>query len=247
MRVSSSFARASTSASGTSTVASSTIASSAAARNSDSMRSASRSSMRSRMFSRSSSSVSKPAASEANSSSEVGQVLVLDVLDLDLELRVLAGDVLGAVVLGERRRDRAPLALDGADEALLEAGDEVARAELDELVAALAAGEGLAADGALEVDRQEVAVLRGALDRVQVRGALAQVLDLLVDGLLRRRTARAGRPRCRGRCRARRSGARRPRTRRAAACPRRACRRGRPSGRRPARCPTRRSPSCTSR
>ena len=69
-------------------------------------------------------------------------MLVLDVLDLDGELRLLAGDVLGAVVLGERRRDRALLALDGADQTLFEAGDEVARAELDELVAALAAGEG---------------------------------------------------------------------------------------------------------
>ena len=111
-------------------------------------------------------------------------MLVLDVLDGDLELRVLARDVLGAVLLRERRLDGALLADRGADEALLEAGDEVARAELDELVATLAAGERLAVHRALEVDRQEVAVLGGALDGVQVRRALAQARDLVVDLLL---------------------------------------------------------------
>ena len=183
MRVSSSFARASTSGSGTSTVACSTIASSAAARNS--LVDALLVELEHALGDVLAQLLERVEAGRVRGEVvvEVGQVLVLDVLDLDRELRVLAGDVLGAVVLGERRLDDALLAGDGADEALLEAGDEVARAELDELVAALAAGERLAADGALEVDRQEVAVLRGALDDVQVGEALAQLLDLVVDGL----------------------------------------------------------------
>ncbi len=77
MRVTSSPARDSTSGSGTSTVASPTTASSAAARNSDSTFSWSSSSIRSVMFWRSSSSVSKPAESEAKSSSRSGRCLCL--------------------------------------------------------------------------------------------------------------------------------------------------------------------------
>ena len=92
------------------------------------------------MSSRSSSSVSKP-ASAAKSSSSSGQLLGLDLLDGDRELGLLAGEVLGAVVLGELDLDRALVAGGSALELLLEAGHEAAGAELDHLVAALAAAE----------------------------------------------------------------------------------------------------------
>ena len=72
------------------------------------------------------------------------QVLLLDLLDGDLKRRVAPGEVLGAVVGGELQLDRARLAGAGAEQALLEAGDQVAAAELDQLVAALAALERLA-------------------------------------------------------------------------------------------------------
>ena len=61
------------------------------------------------MSSRSSSTSSKP-ASIAKSSSSSGSSLVLDLLDGDLERRVPAGELLGAVVRGERQLDRARLA-----------------------------------------------------------------------------------------------------------------------------------------
>ena len=72
--------------------------------------------------------------------------LRLDLLDRDGELGLLAGEVLGAVVVGEGDVDRALLAGAGALELLLEAGHEPAGAELDQLVAALAALERLAVD-----------------------------------------------------------------------------------------------------
>src|SRR4029079_18159215 len=67
--------------------------------------------------------------------------------------------------------------------------DELAGAELEQVVAALAAGEVvalavLALDRALEVDDDEVAVLGGLLDGLQAPELLAQLLDLLVDLLL---------------------------------------------------------------
>ena len=104
-------------------------------------------------------------------------------LTVNSKLRGLAGDVLGAVVLGERRVDGLLLARGDADEALLEAGDEPAGADLDELVAALAARERLAVDRALEVQDHEVAVGGRPVDDLQAREALAHVLQLLLDGL----------------------------------------------------------------
>ena len=108
---------------------------------------------------------------------------MLDLLDGELERRRLAGDVLGGVVVGERRVDGLLLAGGDADEALLEAGDQAAGADLDELVAALAALEGLAVDRPDEVEDHEVAVLRGAVDDLQAGHALAHLVDLRVDGV----------------------------------------------------------------
>ena len=58
------------------------------------------------MSARSSSSVSKSELSAAKSSSSVGQLLLADLLDVDLEDRGLAGEMLGAVLLGEGHLDR---------------------------------------------------------------------------------------------------------------------------------------------
>ena len=69
-------------------------------------------------------------------------------------------------------------------ELVLEAGDEAAGAELDHLVAALAAAERHAVDAAEEVHHHEVAGLGGALDGLELGHAVAQLLDLAVDRLV---------------------------------------------------------------
>ena len=124
----------------------------------------------------------------AKSSSSSGKALLLDLLDLDLEARLLAGQLLVAVVLGEGDLDRALLARGGSGELLLEALDQPARAELEQVAARLAALEGLVVDVAGEVDHHEVAVGGLALDGLQRRGGLAHPLQLgvhLVGGDLR--------------------------------------------------------------
>ena len=75
----------------------------------------------------------------------------------------------GGVFLGERDLDDLLVAGLQADELLLEAPDELTGAQLEQMVAALAAGEvvaltALALDGALEVDDDEVAALRSGDD-----------------------------------------------------------------------------------
>ncbi len=71
-------------------------------------------------------------------------------------------------------------------ELLLEALDQLAAAQLEQVVARLAALEGLAVEQALEVDQQHVAVGGGALDRLQLGEAFADALDLAVDDLVGR-------------------------------------------------------------
>ena len=74
----------------------------------------------------------------------------------------------------------------GAGELLLEALDQLAAAELEQVVGGLAALERLAVEQALEVDQQHVALGGGALDRLQPGEALADPLDLAVDDLVGR-------------------------------------------------------------
>ena len=112
---------------------------------------------------------------------ELGQSLGLDLLDGHLELGAAAGELGGAVVIGEGDRDRALLAGAGAGQLLLEARDQPARSELEQLVATLAAGERLAVDPAEVVHDDVVAALGGALDGLQRGHALAQPLELGVD------------------------------------------------------------------
>ena len=120
---------------------------------------------------------------------QLGQPLLLDLLDLDGEGGVLAGEVLGRVVVGERDLDLALVAGGDAVELLLEARDQPARAELDQVAARLAALERLAVDRSGEVDHHEVALPGGALDGLERGERLAQALELRlhlvgVDGRL---------------------------------------------------------------
>ena len=104
------------------------------------------------------------------------QLLGLDLADRDLEQGLLGGQLGRGIVLGEGDRDVAVLAAHRALELLLEARHEPARAELDHLVAALAAGERHAVHGAGEVHHHEVAALGLAIDGVELGRALAQLL-----------------------------------------------------------------------
>ncbi len=147
---------------------------------------------------------------------DLGQLLGLDLLDRDGELGVLAREVLGAVVVGEghlrRRRPRrrvAPLSWSSKP------GMRRPGAELDELVAPLAAGEGLAVDRADVVHGEEVALLGLALDDVEARerGRAAPSISRSIasSSACGSRTADLE---VAGRRRAAPSGARRPRWRR---------------------------------
>ena len=68
---------------------------------------------------------------------ELGQDLLPHLLDLDREDRVFAGELLGLVVVGEADLDLARLAAAGAGQLLLEALDQLAAAELEQVVVAL--------------------------------------------------------------------------------------------------------------
>src|SRR5690606_37813067 len=101
-----------------------------------------------------------------------------------LELCVLAGELLRAVVVREGHLDLDLVAGRAARDRLVELSQQVLRAELDREVLALRAVERLAVDRALVVDHDDVTGLRGAVDRVQAAEALAQALDLAVDGFV---------------------------------------------------------------
>ena len=75
---------------------------------------------------------------------ELGQALLLDLLDLDREGGLLPSKVLSLVLLREGHLDLALLAALGAAELLFEAGDQAARAELEQVSPRLAALERLA-------------------------------------------------------------------------------------------------------
>ena len=108
---------------------------------------------RSAMSSRSSASVSNSVASDGEVVVGLGQVLGLDLVDRDRELRLLAGELRSRIVLRERDRDRPLVAGARADELLLESGHEPARAELDQLISPGAALELLSVDAAHVVHR----------------------------------------------------------------------------------------------
>src|SRR5690606_38108181 len=111
------------------------------------------------------------------------------------ELRLLAGEHGAPVIVREAHADRALLAGAGADELLLEAGDQLRRAELDGVLLRGAAGERLAIDAAREIDREEVTGRSGrVLGLLEELGVpLAQRLELLLHVLVGDR--RGGPPR----------------------------------------------------
>ena len=90
--------------------------------------------------------VSKPPASTAKSSSSSGSRFSLTSLTSTANDGLLAGEVLGLVVLGEGHLDLALVAGGGALELLLEALDQPAGAELEQVAAGVAALERLAVD-----------------------------------------------------------------------------------------------------
>ena len=129
----------------------------------------------------SSSRESKPPASTARSSLELREPLLLDLLDRAVEGRLLAGQRLGLVVLGERHLDLAVVAGGGSLELVLETWDQAPRAELEHEAAGLAALERLPVGLADEVEHHEVALLRGAVDVLERGQGLPQALELRVD------------------------------------------------------------------
>src|SRR5207237_9957725 len=109
---------------------------------------------------------------------ELGQALLADLFDDRRERGVLAGELLGAVVVRELDMELALLARLRTHELLLEARDQPPCPQLDRLAASLAALEGDTVDRAGVVEHEEVARLRAALDRLERREALAQAPEL---------------------------------------------------------------------
>ena len=90
-----------------------------------------------------------------------------------------------AVLIRDAELDGLPLAGAEPDDARLELLHQPPLAELDAVVGAGALGKRLAVDEALVVDDDEVAHRCGPIDRSELGDALAEPLDLLIDGLLR--------------------------------------------------------------
>ena len=197
------------------------------------------------MSPRSSANSSKPAASEANSSSSSGRRFALTSLTVTSNEACWPPAL--AVVVGERDVDRPGLACARAAQLFFEARDQPPGAELEQLVTALAAVEWLTVDRADVVDHDVIAVVRGALDGLERREPVAQLLELLRRSPRLRPAARGARPR--GPCtrRAWPAGERRSRSRTRAAGPRQAARRRQGRARPRSRFRPRRSRSRTKR
>ena len=112
---------------------------------------------------------------------QLGQFLVLDLVQLDLEGGILASQLLSLVLLGELDVDVELLAGSVANDLLLEAGDEGTAAQHQRVVLSLAAVESNAIDKALEVDIHSVTVLGSALTGQQTAVAVLHALDLGVN------------------------------------------------------------------
>ena len=112
---------------------------------------------------------------------QFGQLLVLDLVQLDLEGGVLASQLLSLVLLGELDVDVELLAGLVADDLLLETGDEGAGAQHQRVVLGLAALESDAVNEALEVNVNGVAVLGSTLTGQQTAIAVLHALDLGVN------------------------------------------------------------------
>ena len=112
-----------------------------------------------------------------------GELLDLDLVELDLEHCVLGGK-LGSVLRGEGHVNVEFVADAVADYLLLKAGDKGTRAEGEVIFLSLAALECLAVDKALEVDNGDIAVLGCSVVNVNYSCAsLEHMLDLVIDFL----------------------------------------------------------------
>ena len=112
---------------------------------------------------------------------QFGQLLVLDLVQLDLEGGVLASQFLSLILLGELDVDVKLLTGLVANDLLLESGDEGTAAQHQRVVLSLAAVESNAIDKALEVDIHSVTVLGSALTGQQTAVAVLHALDLSVN------------------------------------------------------------------
>ena len=108
----------------------------------------------------------------------LGQELLAQVEQLDLEVRLLAAQLLDAVVVGEGDVEALRVADRHPDQLVLPAGDHAVLADDERHAIGAAALERLAVDGADELHAGDVAVLRGApVDRAQGGLLLAQLVD----------------------------------------------------------------------
>src|SRR5690606_30032712 len=111
------------------------------------------------------------------------QHLLLDRLHGEVELRLLARQLPGAVVIGELHRRGLVLALRHADERILEVGDGAAGADHHGHAGAAAALEFLAIDAADEINQHTVVLLRGALHGIEGGTLATHALEHGVDVL----------------------------------------------------------------
>ena len=111
---------------------------------------------------------------------ELGLDGLLDLVDLALEGRGLAGQLLG-VALGEGDLDGLLFTGLQADELIFEAGDERAGAERQGIALGLAAVEGLAVDKAFKVQNDGVAGLGFAVNGLDAGVAVLHAAELCVD------------------------------------------------------------------
>ena len=166
-----------------------------------------RCSIASRISARSASSVSTSLTELGEVVVTLGQELLAQVEQLDLEVRELAAQLLDPVVLGEGDVEALRLADLEADQLLLPAGDHPVLADDDRQPIGAAALERLAVDGADELHAGDVALRRRpAIDRPQRRLLLAQLVDDLLDLLVGHLRASRGRTSSRCTRRARTSG-----------------------------------------
>ena len=114
----------------------------------------------------------------------LGQIVVqlrlgggLHVLDLALEHGGFAGQVLGAVFLGESDLDVLLVTRLAADQLLLEAGDEAVRAQREGIILGRTAFESLAIDLAEEIDHDLVALFRRAVLGLEILCRLGQTVQ----------------------------------------------------------------------
>ena len=112
-----------------------------------------------------------------------GGAALAQLLDIDLELRVLAGQLRVAVVIGEADLDRKVIPGLGAPDLFDESGDEGGGGKFEQEVRCRPAVECLAVDPADEVDHQGVALGRwaGLFHGLEAGLILGQIPDGRVD------------------------------------------------------------------